>query len=76
MIGRMSESLHSELIHLTCPTCKQITSLSLSSLTENPHPRCPYCGQVIPVDLDAARQDGHRKALELDQSEDSLGSTE
>ena len=76
MIGRMSESLQSELIHLTCPTCKQITSLSLASLTENPHPRCPYCTQIIPVDLDAARQDGHRKALELDQSVDSLGSTE
>jgi DNA-directed RNA polymerase subunit RPC12/RpoP len=72
----MSESLETELIHLTCPNCKQITSLSLASLKEDSRPKCPYCGQIIPVDLDAARQDGHRKALELDQSVDSLGSTE
>lgn len=72
----MSESLESELIHLTCPNCKQITSLSLASLGEDSHPKCPYCGQVIPVDLATARQDAHRKALELDQSVDSLGSTE
>lgn len=72
----MSESLESELIHLACPNCKQITSLSLATLSENSHPKCPYCGLVIPVDLDAARQDGHRKALELDESIDSLGSAE
>jgi NAD-dependent SIR2 family protein deacetylase len=72
----MSESLETELIHLTCPNCKQITSLSVASLKEDSRPKCPYCGQIIPVDLDAARQDGHRKALELDQSVDSLGSTE
>lgn len=72
----MSESLETELIHLTCANCKQITSLSLASLKEDSRPKCPYCGQIIPVDLNAARQDGHRKALELDQSVDSLGSTE
>ena len=72
----MSESLESELIHLTCPNCRQITSLSLASLSENDHPKCPYCGELIPVDLDVARQDACRKALELDQSVDSLGSEE
>jgi NAD-dependent SIR2 family protein deacetylase len=72
----MSESLESELIHLTCPNCKQITSLSLATLNENSHPKCRYCGQLIPVDLDVARQDGRRKALELDESVDSLGSAE
>ena len=72
----MSDSIGSELIHLTCPNCKQITSLSLDSLTENPRPKCPYCGELIPVDLDAARADGQRKALELDASVDSLGSVE
>ena len=72
----MSESLESELIHLTCPNCKRITTLSVASLNEDSHLKCPHCGQAIPVDLNAARQDGHRKALELDESVDSLGSTE
>jgi hypothetical protein len=72
----MSESPESELIHLTCPTCKQITTLSLASLRDDSHPKCPYCGELIPVDLEAARRDGHREAMELDQSVDSLGSVE
>jgi DNA-directed RNA polymerase subunit RPC12/RpoP len=72
----MSESPQTELIHLTCPNCSQITSLSLASLNEDSRPKCPYCGAIIPVDLNAARDDGHRKALELDQSVDSLGSAE
>ena len=72
----MSESSETELIHLTCPNCKQITSLSVAAVNEDPRPKCPYCGELIPVDPEAAREDGHRKALELDESVDSLGSVE
>lgn len=72
----MAESLDSELIHLTCPHCQKITSLSLASLAGKQELKCPFCGEQMPVDPQAAREDGHRKALELDQAEDSLGSVE
>jgi hypothetical protein len=72
----MSESLNAELIHITCPKCSKITSFSLGSLIENNHPACLFCGEIMHIDLNAAEQDAQRKAHELDQSIDSLGSME
>ena len=72
----MSESLETELIHITCPQCSEITSFSLGSLEKDKDPVCPYCGNTMRVDLDVAEEDALRKAHELDQSIDSLGSME
>ena len=72
----MSDSLATELIHVTCRECNQITSFNLASLTRDNSPHCPYCGKPMQVDLKAAQQDGMRQALELDESVDSLGSVE
>jgi len=72
----MSDPLETELIHLKCGHCGKITTLSFASLNENDAPLCPHCGQPIHIDLEAARADASRKAHELDQSIDSLGSTE
>ena len=72
----MSDSLGTELIHVTCGNCKNMTSFSLASLEQNGAPDCPYCGQPIPVNLQAAEKDARREAQELDQSVDALGSVE
>ncbi len=74
--GAVGDSPETELIHLTCPSCGQITSLSLASVMAERKLPCPYCGEKIPVDAEAAREEGRREALELDQSPDSLGSVE
>jgi NAD-dependent SIR2 family protein deacetylase len=72
----MSDPLETELIHLKCEHCGKMTTLSFASLNDNDTPMCPYCGQPTHIDLEAARADASRKALELDQSVDSLGSAE
>ena len=72
----MSDSLATELIHVTCGECGKISSFNLASLMQRNNPDCPYCGKSIEVDLQAAQQDGMRQALELDESVDSLGSVE
>jgi hypothetical protein len=71
----MSDALSSEIIHLTCQNCHQITSLGLGTLIEK-IPNCPFCGVPFHVDLQKAREDALRKAEELDHSVDALGSME
>jgi DNA-directed RNA polymerase subunit RPC12/RpoP len=72
----MEQSFGSELVHVRCGNCNRITSLSFQSLENNDRPVCPYCGAVIAVDLEAAARDASRKAHELDETVDSLGSAE
>jgi DNA-directed RNA polymerase subunit RPC12/RpoP len=72
----MEQPLGSELVHLRCSKCNRTTSLSLESLEKNDRPVCPYCGAVIAVDLEAAARDASRKAHELDETVDSLGSAD
>jgi transcription elongation factor Elf1 len=71
----MDEHLTAELIHLTCPHCRQITTLSYGTLVHQTEVHCGYCGLPISFDIDAVKQEARRKAHELDQSPDSLGST-
>lgn len=70
----MDEHLTAELIHLHCPACGQITSLSYGSLANRTGIACPRCGATVPVNIDSVKQEARRKAHELDESVDSLGS--
>jgi hypothetical protein len=70
----MDEHLTAELIHLICPHCRQINSLSYGTLTHQTDVVCAFCAKPFPVDIEAAKQEARRKAHELDQSPDSLGS--
>lgn len=70
----MDEHLTAEIIHLKCPHCAQTTSLSYGTLAHGPEPPCGFCGRPIEFDLEAVKQEARRKAHELDQSADSLGS--
>jgi transcription elongation factor Elf1 len=70
----MDEHLTAELIHLRCPACGQTASFSYGTLTHQQTTKCGYCGKDIPVDVESIKQDARRKAHELDQSPDALGS--
>ena len=72
----MIDSLGSELIHVTCPTCHNIPSFSLESVKNNSQPLCPFCSSPIPIDLSSAEADAIREAHDLDDSVDSLGNVE
>ena len=72
----MSESLEDELIHLRCPKCGQITSVSLGQIHRQGKPICSVCGEVLPVSDAEAESDALRESQELDDSADALGSHE
>ncbi len=72
----MSDSLGSELVHVACESCGNITSYSLDSVRDRPHVPCPYCGADIRINLERAKEDALREAEQLDHAEDGLGSLE